>query len=301
MKLETKLVSSLIKVFPDKAGGTKMTRASVFRNEPFSFQISYRNPKTETSVIPVSVKVETDLDISLISEYSVGYVPVIHADYKDSDRYFERKAPGLYPDMLLARKTNAEICNDGQSWDPRWIEQDQKVMLDSVADSYQSLWFTVNENGNTVKSGTYSIKVSFYRASDNECIGTEKLTLDIIDASLPEQTLFYTSWFHCDCLADTYGVEVFSDRFFEIMHSFVDEAVKTGMNTILLPAFTPPLDTTVGKERMTVQLVGIEYDKDEYKFDFTLMQRYIDVENAVSNILNTVTCLRSGVRNTLRK
>lgn len=277
MELETKLVSSLIKVFPDKAGGTKISKASVLQNEPFSFQVSYKNADTETSVIPISVKVETDLDISLISEYSVGYVPVVHADFKGSDRYFERKTPGLYPDMLLARKTNAEICNDGQLWAPRWIEQDQNALLDSVADSYQSLWFTVNETGKTIKPGTYSIKVSFFKATDRECVGTEKLTLNIINASLPEQTLFYTSWFHCDCLADIYDVEVFSEHFFEIMRSFVFEAVKTGMNTILLPAFTPPLDTTVGKERMTVQLVGIDYNDDEYKFDFSLMQKYIDL------------------------
>ena len=277
MKLETKLVSSLVKVFPDKADGAEISRATLLQNEPFSFQITYKNAETEKDVIPVSVKVETDLDISLISEYSVGYVPVIHAELKDSDEYFERKTPALYPDMLLARKTYSETCDDGQPWAPRWIEQEQNVLIESVSDAYQCLWFTVNEFGKTIEPGEYTVKVSFLTASDNECVATEKLTLDIIGTTLPEQTLFYTSWFHCDCLADIYGVKIFSEEFFEIMRSFVEEATKTGMNTILLPAFTPPLDTTVGKERMTVQLVGIEYNCGKYSFDFSLMKRYIDL------------------------
>ncbi|MBO4734724.1 MAG: DUF4091 domain-containing protein [Clostridia bacterium] len=277
MKLQTKLVSSLTKVFPDKVNGNRLKEANVMQNEPFSFQIAFKNSETETDVIPVFVRVETDLDISLISEYSVGYVPVTRADFKDSDNYFERKTPGLYPDMLFARKTNAEVDDDGPSWAPRWTEQGQEVLLDSVIDSYQSLWFTVNENGKPIKPGKYSITVLFYKSADKECAGREKLTLNVLDAALPKQSLFYTNWFHCDCHADTYGVKVFSERFFEIMRSFVTEAAKHGMNMILLPAFTPPLDTTIGKERKTVQLVRVEYKYGEYIFDFSLTKKYIDL------------------------
>ena len=277
MRLQTRIISSLTKVFPDKINGSKISKASVMRNEPFSFQVAFKNQETEKCVVPVFVRVETDLDISLISEYLVGYVPVTNAYFKDANRYFERKTPGLYPDMLFARKTNAEVDNDGPVWFPRWTEQEQDILIDSVVDSYQSLWFTVNENGKRIKPGEYSIKVLFYRADSKKCVATEKLTLNVINTSLPEQTLFYTNWFHCDCLADTYGVEVFSDRFFEIMRSFLTEASKHGMNMILLPAFTPPLDTTIGKERKTVQLVKVEYKDGKYIFDFSLMKKYIDL------------------------
>ena len=249
MKLQTKLVSSLTKVFPDKINGVRISSASVLQNEPFSFQIAFRNTKEKTEVTPVFVRVQTDLDISFVSEYSVGYVPVTRAVYGDSDEYFEKRKSGLYPDILFARKTNAEVRNDGQPWAPRWTEQKQEVLLNSVADSYQAVWFTVNENGKEVKPGKYSIKVLFFDAENKELLAEEKLALNVINASLPKQTLIYTNWFHCDCLADTYGVKIFSKRFFEIMRSFVTEAAKCGMNMILLPAFTPPLDTTPKKAR----------------------------------------------------
>lgn len=106
-------------------------------------------------------------------------------------------------------------------------------------------------------------------------LASETLELRVIDVDLPKQDLMYTSWFHCDCLADMYNVEVFSEKHFEIIRSFVTEVAKTGMNMILLPAFTPPLDTPVGKERKTVQLVGVEFDGKEYKFDFSLMGKFI--------------------------
>ena len=46
---------------------------------------------------------------------------------------------------------------------------------------------------------------------------------------------------------------------------------------ILTPIFTPPLDTAVGGERRTVQLVGITKTGSEYSFDFTLLERWINL------------------------
>lgn len=280
MRLNTRLLSSLAKVFPDGCNEESINCATVLQNEPFSFQVAFKSDDGINDIEPVYLKVETDLDIELISQYKVGYVPVTRADYKDSDEYFERKTPGLYPDMLIARKTNAvakDVANNGIFDEPRWIEQEQECLLCSVRDSYQALWFTVNENGKTVKAGKYSIRIVFFSSKENVCIGEETLELEVINTELPEQTLYYTSWFHCDCLADTYGVEVFSDGFFRIMRSFVTEAAKHGMNMILLPAFTPALDTSVGAERKTAQLVGVTVKNEDYVFDFSLMKKYVEV------------------------
>lgn len=277
MKLETKLISSLGKIFPDEVKGEGLKSASLLTNEAFSFQVAFKNEESFNEITRVYVRVETDLDITLISEYFEGYVPVIRADFANSDNYFERKTAGLYPDPLFARKTNAEILDDGPPWLPIWTEQNQKYLIESANDSYKGLWFTINENGEDIKAGKYYIKVLFYNSDNRECIGEEILDLNIIDACLPKQTLTYTAWFHCDCLADTYGVEVFSDRFFEIMRSYINLAAKTGMNMILLPAFTPPLDTSHGKERKTTQLVKVEMNDGKYSFDFSLMKKYIEL------------------------
>lgn len=277
MKLETKLISSLGKIFPDEVKGESLKTASMLKNEAFSFQIAFKNEVSFDAVTSVYVSIETDLDINLISEYLEGYVSVTRADFKDSDEYFERKTPGLYPDILLSRRANAEILNDGLSWLPIWTEQNQKYLLESTNDSYKGLWFTINENGEEIPAGKHYIKVLFYDAGNKECIGEETLDLVVIDAKLPKQTLTYTAWFHCDCLADIYGVEVFSDKFFEIMRSHVALAAKNGMNMIMLPAFTPPLDTPFGKERKTTQLVKVEVNNGEYSFDFSLMKKYIEL------------------------
>lgn len=142
-------------------------------------------------------------------------------------------------------------------------------------DSYQTLWFTVNENGEEIPAGKYDISIVFCGAGAKQEIARETITLEVIDARLPEQTLLYTSWFHCDCLANLYDVEMFSDKHFDIIYSQAYEAAKTGMNMIMLPAFTPPLDTPVGKERPTAQLVGVTVENGAYRFDFSLMERYI--------------------------
>ena len=276
MQLATKLISSLEKVFPDKTGEMAISKAFTFANEPFSFQVSYKCEDHSNTLEPIYVRIESDLDDSLITEYSVGYVPVVRADFWSSDDYFERKTPGLYPDMLLKRKTNAPLFIDDNCW-KKYVESGEKYQLNAVTDSYQALWFTVNENAENIKPGTYEIKISFHSSRDSELLSEERLTLEVLPAKLPKQSLYYTSWFHNDCLADTYGIDVFTDEYFDVMRSFVIEAAKTGMNMILLPAFTPALDTPVGGERKTVQLVSVTVTGGKYSFDFSLMKKFINI------------------------
>lgn len=280
MKLITNLVSSLVKIFPDGFNGEKICNAKIMQNEPFSFQVAFKSDDSVEVTEPIYVKIETDLDENVISQYKIGYVPITRAGCLGSGESFERKTAGLYPDMLLERKNNTQlldITNGDFFGESRWTEQYQDILLYSVRDSYQALWFTVNELEEKIEAGNYTIKILFFSSKDNECVGEEILELEVINATLPKQTLYYTSWFHCDCLADTYSVEIFSDRFFEIMRSFVKEAAKTGMNMILLPAFTPAIDTVVGQERKTAQLVFVSVENGKYSFDFSLMKKYIEV------------------------
>ena len=94
---------------------------------------------------------------------------------------------------------------------------------------------------------------------------------------MPAQDTRVTNWFYADCLADYYGVESFSDRHFEICENFIKTAVENGINMILMPVFTPPLDTAVNGERTTTQLVGVTVDGGKYTFDFTLAERWLDM------------------------
>lgn len=274
--LQTKLISSLAKIFPDEVQGSNFTKATALNNEPFSFQVVFRANTIAREGVPVYVRIDSDLDLSLITCYKVGYVPVLSGIPGERDDHYSRTMPGLYPDPLFQRVVNAPIELDEYRNNKRF-EVGENQRLIATADCYQALWITVNEDYQVLPAGEHTISVTFYHSDNGEELATETFTLHVVGASLHEQDLQYTCWFHCDCLADIYNVEIFSDRFFEIMRSFVTEAGKTGMNMILLPAFTPPLDTPIGKERMTAQLVGVEVKDGKYSFDFSLMKRYIEL------------------------
>ena len=106
------------------------------------------------------------------------------------------------------------------------------------------------------------------------------VTLRVIAATLPKQDLKVTEWFHCDCIASYYELEVFSEKHWSYIENYIRTAVENGINMILMPVFTPPLDTAVGGERPTVQLVDVE--KTEcgcWKFGFDRLERWVEMCN----------------------
>ena len=146
MSFETKIVSSLTKVYPDMINGEAIKEASCLKNEPFSFQIAFKNSDVERWNSSFFIKIESDLDVKYISQYKVGYVPVISAGPVRKDEFYDRTTAGLYPDLLYKRNNTSMVENDG-FWEPKLYEQNEKHQLISIAGNYQSLWFTVNENG----------------------------------------------------------------------------------------------------------------------------------------------------------
>jgi hypothetical protein len=274
--LNTKILHSLTQAFLDGPCGEETFEFSFLKNESFSFQVSYKLCDGGDKSLPIFVKVESELPIEL---YSVAYTPLIHADFSSVTPI---RTPGLYPDILLPKKLNPEIvhgaagCGAAGADYPKIYEKGEKLDLFAYNDSWQTLWLTVNENGQTLKAGNYTVKLTF---TDNllNFLCEREVCITVIDSSLSDEKIIYTNWFHCDCIADFYGVEIFSDRFFEIMRSFVRAAAKNGMNMILTPAFTPPLDTLINEERMTAQLVKVTVTDEGYEFDFSLLKRFIDI------------------------
>ena len=270
--LDLMLLSSLHRVFPQSCPNAPLSRLSGFENEPLSFQAAFKLQKTADGprTLPIFVRTESDLDIST---YLVGYVPVLHTDMGIGGE----PAPGLIGDMLLPKKTNPPVVKMGYPWKEHFFEQGEELTLNAANDSWQALWLIVNENQKAMKPGDHPVTVRFFNGLDGTEIDSRVLTVSILPARLPRQTLKYTNWFHCDCLADYYNVEMFSDRFFEILRNYVATAVKNGMNMLLTPTFTPPLDTPVGHERRTAQLVKITVENGKYRFDFSLLKRFLDV------------------------
>ena len=88
--------------------------------------------------------------------------------------------------------------------------------------------------------------------------------------------MYYTNWIYEDAVCDVHGVSLYSKEFYDIFDEYLKNAAKHRQNTILLPAFTPPLDTPVGKERMNVQLVDVKWNGECWSFGFERMKEFID-------------------------
>ncbi len=273
MSISSYILSSAEKVFIDfLPEGKELSQSSTLKNEPYSFQLAYKSDDYRAPFYP---EIVGDYPLDSISVYSVGNVPILCSYAYQPDDCMEDRGPGLYPDMLIKRNTKSNIVDDG-FWTSRYFEENEKTLLFALTDVWQSLWFTLNESSN-VAAGDYSIIIRLRSQKNNEILSENKLQIKVIDEELPEQTEYYTNWFHCDCLADYYGVEMFSERHFEIIKNYLKNAALHGMNTVLLPAFTPEIDTPVGKERKTAQLVKISKDNKGYSFDFSLMRRFINM------------------------
>jgi hypothetical protein len=253
-RFQTRCLSSLSKVFADEdLEDVPFHKASALHNETYSFQVAYYS---EVYRKPLKVDVDSTL-AEQITVRAVGLAPS-ELPYKNGpDEHVLRTSPGLYPDPLMP------------------IDEEKGVV--AFPGQWRSVWITV-ELEERIRPGAHTIAVSFEDA-DGERLGREVFELEVIPVSLPEQKLIHTEWFHADCLATHYNVEVFSEAHWRLIDRYVQTAVKHGMNMLLTPLFTPPLDTMVGGERPTVQLVEVEKREGAYSFRFDKLRRWIELGN----------------------
>lgn len=251
--MKTLLLSSLVKVFKDSdLNYNEFTTASCLKNERFSFQVALI-PEEKNAEVKISIN--SDLKDSL-NLYEVVNIPAKKTGYENSDKFHYDLKRKEFPDLL-------KPLGDTLKLEP------------GVA---SSIWIEFSGNGEF--SGKHDITLVL----ETESGKTEKtFSLNIIDNELPKQELLFTNWFHNDCLCTYYKVKPFSDKYWVIFESYLKNAVNHGVNMLLTPVFTPPLDTAVGGERPTFQLVGIEKKKGEYFFDFTNFRKYVEI------------CLKNGV------
>ncbi len=266
--MKTVVLSSLERTTPEFCPeSAKIECVEGFRNEAISFQISYKGQYDRALI----VRVKSDVEVRMYDEL---FVPVYHTKTRGNVRVSKS---GIYPDILSSRQLNPKTYTMTSQWHHLNVPIGDNQFY-AYSDCWKSLWFTVNENQKMLKAGEYTVTVEFLDANkDEEKIHEESVRVKILDEKLPPQKLMYTNWLHCDCICDYHRVEMFSDDFFKILENYVRVAATHGMNMVFLPAFTPPLDTPIGKERMTAQLVKVSCVRGRYKFDFSLMKRYVDV------------------------
>lgn len=250
--LKCTVLSSMAKVFADeKLNNRPIQKLSILKNERTSFQTAlYYEDKSDLSV---EIQVKSTL-ADKIHIYTVESIPSALPAPNDHDDYFLSTEPGQFPDLLRPLES------------PFLLKTKQM----------QSVWFELDPDGES-EAREHPVEINFI--SNGKVICSACVVIEIINAALPAQTLIHTNWFHTDCLATWYKTEVFSEEYWRIVENYIKNAVHHGINFILTPLFTPPLDTQQGGERPTVQLVEVTREGEQYSFNFDNLKRWVDICN----------------------
>lgn len=258
--VQMKMVSSLEKCFYNDTIESKKEKTEfiMFKNERLSFQVMYRGQDNE-------YRMKRWCGIKLggaLAKYArarlVGNVLNMFPTYNtDVGGEFITKEPGAYPDMLRP-----------------FVYPDAVSLPDAQT---HAIWIDV-ELPDGFEAGKYDISLSMYSEKGDEHYATVTGNVTVINACLPKQKLIHTEWFYTDCIANYYHTKPFSEKHWNYIENFMRTATKNGINMVLTPLFTPELDSYVGGERLTTQLVDIELvGKDKYKFGFEKLNRWIDL------------------------
>jgi hypothetical protein len=264
------LTDTLEKVYPNKRPRTLNNGQTiwVFKGEIPAIQLIYTRRKEKEARLfenPVTISI-TGTPVTAVLR-SVELVPADFPAYEEADEHYTTTEPGLFPDLLRPLPDNKIYPVPGQ-YRSIWIDFPG---ISSAEDGiYQVIIQLTGDRGVT--------KSNVHTESDPKSAGYYReliFFLNLLPQSLPPQKLIHTEWFHTDCLAEYYRVNPLSEEHWKIIEEFMRPMSSVyGINMLLTPVFTPPLDTSFGSERLTVQLVDIEITRGKYKFGFKNLERW---------------------------
>ncbi|UVY82853.1 DUF4091 domain-containing protein [Brachybacterium sp. NBEC-018] len=250
--MQTRLTDSLEKVLGPTPPRPLTTRGDVhvsgFLGERLSLQLAVllETGDGETVRVGVGGPLAGVTDLS-----AVRRVPVSFAAPEGADAHYLVTEPGEYPDLLEPAPTGPVSLTPG-TWEALWIDV---LVTDPGLAGDHDLEITVESEGGCAR---------------------HRVRVRIHPRELPPLALLNTHWFHADSLAVHYDVPLLGERHWELIEAFLGAAREMDVNSVLTPVWTPPLDTAVGHERPTVQLVGIEETgPGEYRFDLTALDRWL--------------------------
>ncbi len=239
--VDIKVLSSLEKIYQtDKMPQKELKYFSMLKNEKKSFQIAVEADNESDEMLKICS------DLKNIHTYSVEHIKSdFPMDRTDADDYYRFSSSGNYPDLLLPVNDSLHLIK-----------------------GISVLWVEIDAFDNEPGVHKLEVKIADKKVS---------LEIEIIDAELDFKDFIYTCWFHTDCLMSYYNIEAFSPEYWRIVRNFLKTACDYGMNCVLTPIFTPPLDTQEGKERPTVQLVDVNISNGIYSFNFDKLTRWIEM------------------------
>lgn len=252
MELQIVQISSLEKVRTnDNLIHDEIHKKTVLAGERFSYQISMKSDRR----MDVTVSAESGLcpNVKLYHVKNACMdMPVTDKNMPAED-YITMDA-GLMPDLLVPME-----------------EQNYELTLSPEP---STVWVKTDVPRDA-KPGSYEIRVRI--TQENVLDIQEVMYIEVLPAMIPEQKLIYTRWFYADCIATWHNVEIYSEQHWSLIDNYIAAAADLGINMILVPTHTPPLDTAVGTMRPCVQLVDIEKKGSRYEFSFQKFKRFIDI------------------------
>ena len=254
-------VSSLEKIMTKADVKDTLESATVLPGEHFSYQIIMFADESVDHQRVYKLSVDSELR-DYVKLYFVRSVVADLPRRIDADEDYLASKPCLIPDVLEPIEYQKDMVTYTNGLGAIWVEialpRDVKPGKYSVNVNFEMLDINKYEN----YTGTHLAEVS-------------SLALEVIDAKLPEQELIFTQWFHVDAIASAHRVSIYSEEHWRLIERYMRLAAELGMNMILTPVITPPLDTAPGTARAITQLVKVYLDDGAYSFDFSLLCRYV--------------------------
>lgn len=249
MALTSWLSDPFKRFFPKSPSEVRKTLSLDYAlNERMSFQVLVRQ-----DLGPQKVRVEASgPDGWDIRVRRIGYVPVRHANTGAEGMPEEADLgdglPGYVPDPLF--NEDMVLLPQGET---------------------HGFWVSVKA-GKGAKAGTYPIAIKVIPERDKPVKLTFKAVLHNLKLK-PRKNFNITHWFYADSLVARYKVKAFSEEFWTICEEYVKNYVDHGLDTLYVPAFTPPLDGV----KLPTQLLGVKRKGKGYEFDWTNVRRWLEM------------------------
>ena len=249
LKIKTATVGCMEKLRPNSELTIFETKGVTFKNQRHYFQLVVKNLQPWALY-----NVRVEITGKLAPFITLGVIDCVPAEFTLTDKAddYYLGGTGSYPDVIRPLKNGDLILP------PSGIK---------------CLWVCAESDGD-LPAGVFSIGFRLYDA-ENKFLGETEYELEVLNARVERPDIKKTNWMHYDCICNAHGVEPFTAEFYKIFEKYLAAYTRSGFNMLLTPLFTPPLDTYVGGERKTAQLVGVSLDGGVYSFDFTLLKEFI--------------------------
>lgn len=250
--MEVKIISPLEKVFYHKKPQIALRKNFTYYRESFSFQFCFCAEKTGKYRLEIVSDIADCVELyqpkfvpSCVNQFVNNYMSAEQDDY----RIFVDDDARFYPDRLDPAPAEIAVVKGWQ----------------------YAVWVRANASA---PAGKHFIMLKI-TDNDGKTRGEKTAEFRVLPQSLEKCDIPVTLWTYYDCIADAHGAPIFGDKYFEILKNYFRFCVDRGVNTAFVPLFSHPQADRNGKTPNVTQLLSIEKTADGYRFDFSLVKKFI--------------------------